>query len=311
MEGFIIKIRKEPTELKMLKLLNSRTSLSAKDKNNYHYLEKGFEGEKKFDAMIGKSSEYLLIIPDLLFEYQNTTFQIDSLVIAKEEIYLFEIKNNERDHYFKDDNWYLLSGKEIKNPLLQLKRSESLLRRLLQSLGFQLPIKAYLVFVNPHFFLYQAPMKVPIIFHPQLKHFIDDLKAKSLKLTDRHENIAKKLLSLHIEETTFHHIPEYAFEQLKKGITCIKCSSFMKALNLKELACEKCGTKERSEMAILRSIDEFHLLFPDRKITTNGIYEWCEIIHSKKMIRRILTENYTLQGHGRSAHYVRKNKNTQ
>lgn len=81
----------------------------------------------------------------------------------------------------------------------------------------------------------------------------------------------------------------------------------MKALNLKELACEKCGTKERSEMAILRSIDEFHLLFPDRKITTNGIYEWCEIIHSKKMIRRILSENYTLQGHGRSAHYVRKN----
>lgn len=307
MEGFIIKIRKEPTELKMLKRLNSRTSLSAKDKNNYHYLEKGFEGEKKFDAMIGNSSEYLLIIPDLLFEYQNTTFQIDSLVIAKEEIYLFEIKNNERDHYFKDDNWYLISGKEIKNPLLQLKRSESLLRRLLQSLGYQLPIKSFLVFVNPHFFLYQAPMKAPIIFHPQLKHFIDDLKAKSLKLTDRHENIAKKLLSLHIEETSFHHIPEYAFEQLKKGITCIKCSSFMKALNLKELACEKCGTKERSEMAILRSIDEFHLLFPDRKITTNGIYEWCEIIHSKKMIRRILSENYTLQGHGRSAHYVRKN----
>lgn len=307
MEGFIIKIRKEPTELRMLKLLNSRTSLSAKDKNNYHYLEKGFEGEKKFDAMIGNSSEYLIIIPDLLFEFQNTTFQIDSLVIAKEEIYLFEIKNNERDHYFKDDNWYLISGKEIKNPLLQLKRSESLLRRLLQTLGFQLPIKSFLVFVNPHFFLYQAPMKAPIIFHPQLKHFIDDLKAKSLKLTDRHENIAKKLLSLHIEETTFHHIPEYAFEQLKKGITCIKCSSFMKALNLKELACEKCGTKERSEMAILRSIDEFHLLFPDRKITTIGIYEWCEIIHSNKMIRRILSENYPLQGHGRSAHYVRKN----
>ncbi|WP_260838782.1 hypothetical protein [Heyndrickxia oleronia] len=57
MEGFIIKIRKEPTELKMLKLLNSRTSLSAKDKNNYHYLEKGFDGEKKFDAVIGNSSD--------------------------------------------------------------------------------------------------------------------------------------------------------------------------------------------------------------------------------------------------------------
>ena len=41
------------------------------------------------------------------------------------------------------------------------------------------------------------------------------------------------------------------------------------------LTCETCGNVENWEVAVLRSVEEFKLLFPGRKITTNRVYEWC------------------------------------
>ncbi|MGF6954042.1 hypothetical protein QF028_006547 [Neobacillus sp. B4I6] len=51
---------------------------------------------------------------------------------------------------FEGDRFYALPKKEYKNPLHQLQRSESLLRQLLESLGYRIPIEAYVVFINPH-----------------------------------------------------------------------------------------------------------------------------------------------------------------
>jgi Nuclease-related domain len=117
----------EPVELKLLRFLNSRMNLAAKEKQYFFNLEKGYEGERKLAALLEHLSIDLIILNDLLLEHNNSIFQIDTLLISQNTIYLFEVKNYEGDFYIDAEIWYKKSGNEIKNPLLQLKRSESLL----------------------------------------------------------------------------------------------------------------------------------------------------------------------------------------
>ncbi len=184
----IIKSREEPLELKILRSLNSRMDLSAKDKHHYHNLEKGYKGELIFDEWLTAISNERLVLNDLLFELNNTICQIDSIVIKTKSIYLFEVKNYEGDYFIEDDRWYSLPKSEINDPLLQLKRTESLIRRLCQDIGCKASIESFLVFVNPDFHLYQAPLHLPIIFPGQLNRFINNEKKKPSKITETHSD---------------------------------------------------------------------------------------------------------------------------
>ncbi|HEU5140824.1 MAG TPA: nuclease-related domain-containing protein [Bacillales bacterium] len=299
----ILKSRTESEELKLLRFLDSRMKLSARDANDYWNHEKGYEGEEKFDTWLEDSSKDWLILNDLLLESNNTLFQIDSLVICQKKIYLFEVKNYEGDFYMDGDRWYTLPSAEIKSPFLQLKRSESLFRRLLHDLGWNIPVESHLIFMNPHFYLYQAPLDLPAVFPNQLNRFMDKLKKEPSKLSQKHSAFAEKLLSLHLNESPYTRLPDFDYNQLKKGIVCPFCWSTFMELHGGFLICKECGRKEKVDIGVLRSVKEFHALFPDRAITTNIIQEWCKII-STKAIRRILLQNFKLVGHSKSAHYV-------
>jgi isocitrate/isopropylmalate dehydrogenase len=69
------------------------------------------------------------------------------------------------------------------------------------------------------------------------------------------------------------------------------------------LICEKCGCVEDVESAVLRNVEEYLLLFSDRKITTNEVQEWCEII-PHKTIRRILSKNFKYARHSSSFYFI-------
>ena len=300
----LIKSCYEPVELKVLRCLNTRMNLSVNEKQYYINLDKGYEGERNFEILLEKHPSESLILNDLLLEKNNTVFQIDTMLISQKNIYLFEVKNYEGDFYIDKDMWYSTSGIEIKNPLHQLKRSESLLRRLLQDFGSTFSIEAYLIFINPEFTLYQVPLNLPIIFPSQLNRFMKKLNMTSSKLNGKHSKLAEQLVSAHINESPFTRLPNYDYEQLQKGITCVSCNSFMISFNEKNLVCNGCGCKEDIESAVMRSAEEFKLLFPERKITTNAIHAWCKVIDSKKTIRRILMKNFKLMFQGKLSYYV-------
>ena len=95
------KSRSESAELLILRSLNSRMNLPAKDKQHYFNLQKGFEGEIQFDSVTAKLQLECYILNDLLLKQNNTTFQIDTLIILSETIYLFEVKNYEGDYYYE------------------------------------------------------------------------------------------------------------------------------------------------------------------------------------------------------------------
>ncbi|PLR76533.1 nuclease [Bacillus sp. V3-13] len=290
------KSRTEPADLLILKILNTRMSLSDKDKQHYFNLKKGYEGEKIFDSLTERLQCECIILNDLLLKLNNTIFQIDSLIITSETIYFFEVKNYEGDYYYESDRLYKKPNSEINNPLIQLNRSESLLRQLLQNLGINIPINASIVFINPEFTLYQTPLNKPFIFPTQVNRYLKNLNKTSSKLNGKHKMLADKLISLHIKDSPFMLLPSYDYDQLRKGITCNKCTSFSISVEGRKCVCKECGYEEVVAIAVMRNVKEFKLLFPNRKINTNVIHEWCKVVASKKRITRILEKNFKIVG---------------
>lgn len=295
-----LKNRSPSKELRILRSLNPRMNFTPKELKHYLNLEKGYQGELMFDQLTSKLQNQLFVLNDLCFEYNSSVFQIDTLIISQEKIYPFEVKNYEGDYFFDSGSFYTLSTKEeIKNPLEQLKRSTLLLRPLLKNHGIYLPIEGSVSFVNPEFTLYQAPLNAPIIYPNQLNRFMKKLNQIPSTLNERHKKIADLLISLHQDHPPYSRLKPYNYEQLRKGIICFICYSFMYLVGERKLVCEKCRCEEEAESAIIRSVEELKLLFPNIKITTTLVSDWCRVINSRKMIRRVLMENMNATGFGR------------
>ncbi|BDH60085.1 hypothetical protein MTP04_02150 [Lysinibacillus sp. PLM2] len=297
------KARAKSEELLILDSLSKRMNLSDQDKLYYLNLTKGYEGELIFDSLTEDLAEEYLILNDLLLSFNKTTFQIDSLMIGLNKAYFYEVKNYEGDFYYESEKIYKKPKTEITNPLNQLSRTETLLRQFIQSLGFSMAVEGYVIFINPEFTLYQAPLNKPFIFPTQIKRHLQQLRFNSSKLNDKHKRLAEKLVSLHIRDSKYTNLPTYEYDQLRKGIKCASCSSFMVTVNGRSCICTECGHAETVAQAVIRNVNEFRMLFPDEKITTNVIHDWCCIVKSKKRIKRILDNHLNMQGNNRWIYY--------
>ncbi len=106
------------------------------------------------------------------------------------------------------------------------------------------------------------------------------------------DKLAQLFKSMHIEKSPISHLPNYSDGPLKKGVICSKCHSFSMAIEGRKCICVECKIEESVENAVLRTVEEYKLLFPTIKITSKVIQEWCAIIDSKQRIQRILEKHY-------------------
>ncbi|MEH7224092.1 NERD domain-containing protein [Bacillus sp. JJ1566] len=300
----LLKARTESDELLTLRFLNIRTELTSKEKYYYQNLERGYEGELRFDSMIQDLGEERYVINDLWLEMNNSFFQIDSTVISQGAINLLDIKNFQGDCYLDSDNLYSVStGREYKNPINQLNRCASLFRQLLQSLNLNYLVDASIIFIHPEFTLYQAPLDKPFILPTQLNRFLRDLNKGSSQLNDGHRKLAQTLLELHQTKNPFAKLPAYTYDQIKPGTYCKNCKSFQVSIRHHHLFCNSCGEQEKIDQAIMRNVKEFSLLFPDQKITTQAIFDWCKLDLCKRTYSRVLKKNYNSIGTTRNTYY--------
>ncbi|KGA97050.1 hypothetical protein AJ85_11020 [Alkalihalobacillus alcalophilus ATCC 27647 = CGMCC 1.3604] len=302
----IIKQRKKPKELLILESLVNRT----KDIPKNYYLRylnllKGFEGEQKFDQWFDQdSSENWLQLNDLTFEVNNSIFQIDALIITSNQLFLFEVKNYEGDYKVESNRWFTLAGKEIQNPLLQLQKTETLLRQLLQQHNIHLNICPYLIFIHHEFQLFNNSIDAPIIFASQLNRFMKNFQQEHSKRVASNSSFIQKLLALHLEDPPQHRELEYHYDKLNKGVLCKKCQSLNTQIDGRTIYCFECCYKEPKDLALKRTVNEYRLLFPDNPLLTNTLLNWCQVICSRKTLLRLLKKDYKLTGHGKSAKFI-------
>ncbi|GAA0314213.1 hypothetical protein GCM10008967_00910 [Bacillus carboniphilus] len=281
-----------------------RSTLTNKERQYCKTLEKGFEGEKKLSELLISSNIEGILLHDLNLEHNNTHVQVDTLLITNERLYLLDAKNNEGDYYIKNRKWYSPDGEAIRNPLVQLERTEPLVRAILQNLGSTNPLQENLVFVNPDFHLYNAPSDLPIIYPTQVNRFIHQIeKQATTQIHSKWIKLAHVLINRCLPKSPYARSPKYDFESLRKGIVCEGCRGFMSGYENKTVVCGRCGYIKGVNTAVLRSVEEFRILFPDWKITTGIIYRWCNCLITRKVIFRILSSNFKSVGTGKRTYY--------
>lgn len=301
----LLRGRTESDELLKMRLLSTRMKLSQEEKFYYFNLEKGYEGEVEFDRKAKSLQEERYFINDLLLKINHSYFQIDSTLISQDVIRLLDVKNFEGDFCLENDRFYAVkTGREYKNPIDQLNKCTSQFRQLLRDLKLNFLVEASVIFINPEFTLYNAQMDHPIILPNQVNRFLKSINTTSSKLNERHEELAKQLLSLHQTKNPFSQVPNYQYEELVKKIYCKYCNSFSVSLQNHIFVCDKCRGLETTEDAILRNVKEFQLLFPERRITTTTIYEWCNVDLTKRTFCRILKKNFTAIGKTSDCYYI-------
>lgn len=296
----------QPTkELLVYFCLEGRMRFTAGEQTAYQNLRKGLNGEKKFASFL----KHQLTLPhlalfDVLLENRGSLYQLDCLLIFPSQITLIEIKHFHGEFEMKHDAFFECnSGKEYRNPLHQLKRSTIYLRELLQTMRIKLPIQPQLVFNHPQFTLFEAKRNTPIVLPSQLPSFVQQLNQLTGQLGQHHHQLAEKIQRLHIPVSPYERLPVYQYEHLQKGILCLNCREKMR-YEKKGLTCMRCKYRESLDSAILRNTIEFSTLFPDQKIQTSIIHEWCARTFSKRTISRILYTYLYPVKKGRSTQYL-------
>lgn len=286
------KERSKSYPLRIMISLKNRTTLSKED--HYYYLnqDQGFEGEYGFDDLTEKLTCECLILNDLLLQYRYTTFQIDALIITAHGIHTYEIKNFSGEYIYKEELFQsVYSGEDFQSPLAQLNKSTILLGKLLGTFQTKLPLTSFLAFVHPEFVLYQAPFFKSILLPNKLAKHFRKLNSQSGKLTEEHYAIAQKLCELSANTVPiYNNLPTYTYDELRKGASCPACGCLFKKAPFrnKTCVCADCNHKSLISDVIRHNICEFKLLFPERKVTTLAVYQWCDGEFSMKRIRLVL-----------------------
>lgn len=300
----IIKNRLKSVNYCILESLYYRENLTSSDKGRFEAQKRGLEGELVFDRLIKDAQVPGLVICDLLLSTRDTHYQIDALYITDGHINIYEIKNYTGPYTFKDGFIYSESGYAVQDPIAQVKRKQSYLHNLLLNMGHLVELSYYVVFINTDFYLYSLPETAQVIFSGQLhSHFAKlsrghkKASAKTLVLTD-------KLITLHEQDYRPSNLPDYTFDQIKKGIYCPKCKGFTYKTTRQFRICSNCHFKEKSAHAIERTLKEFRLLFPDEKLTKMLANEWCGLEWSSNRIKSVLVQNFNLHRTGRSSYYT-------
>ncbi|MGB6177864.1 nuclease-related domain-containing protein [Carnobacterium sp.] len=284
--------RTKPISLVIMESLERRTTLSRKHTNYLRGMQKGFQGELAFDRMAEELGQGCVILKDLFLQpNMSNAFQLDALIVIGETIYLYEIKNYSGEYTYGPEMLLKKPDFELSNPLIQLQNTKNRLKIFLKELGYVLEIKAYVAYVNPEFTLFHAPKLDTVLLPTQLNSHFSELTIEAAALLTPPKKFVQDLMKHNVAQPRFiEDIPEYNFSDLKKGVTCEECGSFELVNYRQNYQCCNCGFKNPLHSALLNTITEYQRLFPESKLTTGMMYNWCNKTASKKRIKRALNE---------------------
>ncbi|MCC5896093.1 MAG: NERD domain-containing protein [Alkalibacterium sp.] len=292
----IDKKREKPHALCVMESLSIRGALSSKERLYYSHLVKGYEGEYFFDVLVEKTLKEYILLCDLVFKVNGTIFQIDSLVVTNNKLYVYEVKNYEGEYQMNQSSLIRCAvGTEVLNPLIQLQRSTILFKQLLAQMNIKTPLESYIVYINQNFTLYQAGPHPQIILYSQLSTHFKSITESSKPLNEGCLSMSKLITSKNIGDSPYQDLPDYGYKTLKKGIYCPECFTFFNQLKGRMCICSKCGYRETAYANVHRHVMEFNKMLPDIRPSTKTIFDWCNGMHSMYRIRSVLRNEQTIE----------------
>lgn len=301
MSAIAYKERTKSKHLRIYEILHKRMQLENDDYYYYLNLKKGFEGECRFDEYTEQIGMNCLVLNDLQLEMRRSSFQIDALLICSDKFLLYEIKNYEGVHQWGKDKFTKATGIALENPSMQVQKTKVRLELLLQELDCRMPVEAYVVFINPEFTLLSAPSDEGYILPSQIPGYFRNIRM-SARPTAEQKRLAKALANLH-EPNYPSKMPEYHYEQLRKGMPCPECGSLAETFKGHFQTCSNCGQRMNVKAIIRTSIEDFRILFPEEKITSGRMLDWCGS-GDQDRIYRVLKADRSYIGKNRGRYYL-------
>lgn len=268
----------------------------------------GFLGEKKFHERLKRElNSDVIQLYDVKLRAGESECQIDCLLIFQYECVILELKNYGGNFVMRNNDWFLISGKQIDNPVNQLQRQRVRLEKFFEENKINLKINQKLVFINPKFVLYEAKRDFNVIMPGQIDWLIEELNRIPCRVYEHQQKIVDTIQTKSLKKSRYETDLDYEYDRLFKGITCVTCESFVEFdfdVSRKKVQCPKCGESELVDTAVLRNIKDYIILFPEEQLTVGRMLDWMGFILSKQQIRRILNKYGAKQGSGRKTYYV-------
>src|SRR5699024_8934353 len=182
-------------ELIIFQCLQGRKTFSKTEEHQHYKLLKGYEGEKQFSNLLKEQlHQDHLQINDLLLNNHGTVFQLDTLLIFNQTVYLIEVKNYQEEFQLEKDYLHCYTtAKDYPIPQHLLKRSAAMLTYLLSNMDMHFQVKSFLTFIKHRYTLFQAARNHPIIYPTQLFDFIRRLNLIPGTIPPKHQQLANKL----------------------------------------------------------------------------------------------------------------------
>lgn len=299
------------TTLLLYELLRHRKPLSLEETQQYERLRQGYLGEKLLEEFVlATNNANLISLFDCLFDVNETEFQIDCILLTTDTIFLLEVKHYTGDYYLVNKKvHYLPTQKEIRDPLLQIERTAFLFKQLLAQLNFNFDVRSYVVFTNKEFWLYGSSPHLPMIFLPQIPKFLQKVGANASVITEQVRRLANLLSTRRKEKSRYERLPEYQLEEMRRGVFCKRCNVELNRKNRSKFICPACSIEYKADGVILNATASFQLLFPDKKVTTSTITEWCGGEMTRKGIGTILQKHLAYHANGKFSYYTFKHYN--
>lgn len=250
-------VRSKPT------LLTALPRLIARLPSNYPYiesinlpkrlyqLEAGFSGESKVDHYLQKiyAPELPIILTNVeLTLSTNYSFQIDTLLITRQTVFILEVKNIKGKLFFKSNPHHLLreiDGEEtiMECPITQLNIAKDNLSIWLAQRGIEVNISGIVVLANNQAIVKEAPSNSPITYIKRLAIILREINQMPPIYNVQDVQMIAKLIQAN--QTSYRVYPLCNYFKidpnlLKKGQLCSLCNQTLIYRNHKTHYCIKC-----------------------------------------------------------------------
>jgi Zn finger protein HypA/HybF involved in hydrogenase expression len=275
-------MRKPPLKLEQLSILKARTALCTEKLNELDYLMTGFVGEVEFDRVL---DEYIqgtnnIHLKDYRFktktdansfrkvDTKSSEVQIDSLLISKNRIFTFEIKNYNQDLIYGDTDWQFLNGDIFRTPMAQISRQNHELKVMLKDSPQYVDVFSCIVFINLNQTIYNLPSGKNILVRSNLSKFLQRNIGEN---NYNYEELVKHLESRKVHTSMYDSYAKIDFNELKPGVYCPKCYQELFRENKNRYVCKKCEKSFDILTMTKRLIEEMKILNPEWPINTRII----------------------------------------
>lgn len=284
--------RKKSQSHQIMEALNRRTFLDQKSLNYLSAMTDGFTGEVDLDGLTKISLGSAKVLKDVRLRTPLGDCQIDTLVIRGGWLLINECKNYSGEFMYEPATLTRSSNDaEFENPEMQLNRHSTRLKSLLKKYDLTFKIAKKVIYINPNMLMFNAPKKNNFLMRSQIEPFLEKFADLSDYPNHQHARLLKVLKENECEEIRYDSIPDYTYEDLKKGMFCLECESGSIEYERNVARCKECPHSEKIADMLDRTIEEFKLLFPEVKLKHSVISEWCGNGFSRSRIDRALKNN--------------------